>query len=74
MTIREALVRARKLLAASNIEDVSLESELLLRHALNISRVQLYLDFDSELTPEQEAVFYHLLQRRLRLLHHDEQK
>lgn len=66
MTIREALVQARKLLAANNIEDASLESELLLRQALGISRVQLYLDFDCELTPEQEAAFQQLVQRRLR--------
>ncbi len=65
MTLREALSCAQKALTAQNIEDAPLESELLLRYALNISRVQLYLDLNSELTAEQEAAYRQLVKRRL---------
>ena len=65
MTIKQALHHARELLVANNIEDASLESEILLRHALHLSRVQLYQRLDGELIPEQQRVFHELLQRRL---------
>jgi release factor glutamine methyltransferase len=42
-----------------------LESELLLRHVLEIDRVQLYQDLNRELSPQQEATFWHLIERRL---------
>ncbi len=48
-----------------SIEDASLESELLLRHALQISRVELYLELDQELSPQQDKGFRHLIERRL---------
>ncbi len=65
MTLKQALSQARGLLAANNIEDTALESELLLRHALKISRVQLYLDLSRELSPKQEGAFWRLVKRRL---------
>ena len=65
MTITQALSRARETLAANNIEDPTLESELLLRHTLKIGRVQLYLELDCELSPDQSKKFWHLIQRRL---------
>jgi release factor glutamine methyltransferase len=65
VTLKQALGRAREILVANNIEDASLESELLLRHALKISRVQLYLDLNHELSPEQEETLWHLIERRL---------
>ena len=65
MTLKQALSRARGILAADNIEDAHLESELLLRHTLKISRVQLYLDADRELSPTQQQTFWHLIKRRL---------
>ena len=65
MTLKQALGRAREILVANNIEEAPLESELLLRHALKISRVQLYLDLNHELSPEQEETFWHLIERRL---------
>ena len=64
MTLKQALSQARAILTASNIEDTSLESELLLRHTLQINRVQLYLDLSRELSPKQEATFWHLVERR----------
>ena len=65
MTLKQALGRTREVLVTNNIEDAALESELLLRHALKISRVQLYLDLNQELSPEQEATFWQLIERRL---------
>ncbi|MFC1949735.1 peptide chain release factor N(5)-glutamine methyltransferase [Chloroflexota bacterium] len=65
MIVRQALARAGEILAASSIENPSLESELLLRHTLGIDRVQLYLDFDYELNPEEYEKFRSLVQRRL---------
>ncbi len=65
MTVKQALSRAREMLNAGNIEDSPLESELLLRHTLKISRIELYLEFDHELSPEDQEAFWHLLERRL---------
>jgi len=65
VTLKQALSRAREILIADNIEDASLESELLLRHTLNISRVQLYQDLDCELSSKQEETFWNLIKRRL---------
>jgi len=65
MTIKEALIRARETLIENAIEDAPLECEILLRHALNITRVQLYQDIDRQITPEQESIFWHLIERRL---------
>jgi len=65
VTLKQALSRARGILAGNNIDDASLECELLLRHALKISRTQLYLDLDRELSPKQEEAFWRLMQHRL---------
>ena len=65
MSLKQALSRARGILAEKNNEDTPLECELLLRHVLGISRTQLYLDLDHELSPKQEEVFWQLLKRCL---------
>ena len=65
MTLKQALSQAGAILAANNVEDTPLECELLLRHTLKISRVQLYLDLNRELSPKQEETFWHLIKRRL---------
>ncbi len=65
MTLKQTFSHARKILIAGNIEDATLESELLLRHTLKISRVQLYLDLDYELNSKEEKSFWHLIERRL---------
>jgi len=64
VTLIQALNHAREILVASNVEDASLESELLLRHTLEISRVQLYQDLNRELKPKQEKAFWELIKRR----------
>jgi release factor glutamine methyltransferase len=65
MTLKQVLSHAREILAAKNIADASLECELLLRHALKISRVKLYQDLNHELSSNQEAAFWQLIKRRL---------
>jgi release factor glutamine methyltransferase len=65
VTLKQTLLRAREMLTANNIDDARLECELLLRHTLKTSRVQLYLDLDRELSPEQEETFWSLIKRRL---------
>ena len=65
MTRQQALARARRILAANNIEDALLESELLLRHILKVSRAQLYTALNLELSSEQGDTFWHLIERRL---------
>ena len=65
MTLKQALSRARQILAENNVEDAPLECELLLRHALKISRTQLYLNLDQELSPQQEPAFWRLVEHRL---------
>jgi release factor glutamine methyltransferase len=65
VTIRQALSRARLVLAAHHVEDSPLESEILLRHALSIGRVELYSDLDRRLTPEEDEKFWQLAERRL---------
>ena len=63
-TRQQALVTARQALANAGIEDDLLECEVLLMHTLKINRVQLYLDINDELNPEEEARFWRLLNRR----------
>ena len=65
MTLKQALRRARDILAQNSVNDALLEGELLLRHTLNISRTQLYLDLDRELSPQEEQAFWRLMERRL---------
>jgi release factor glutamine methyltransferase len=65
MSRQQALNCARGTLAQGNIEDAPLEGELLLRHVLGISRTQLYLDLDLELSPSHDEALRQLLKRRL---------
>ncbi len=65
MTLKQTLSHARRVLANNNIEDASLEGELLLRHALEIGRVQLYLNLDHKLSPKEDEAFWHLIKRRI---------
>jgi release factor glutamine methyltransferase len=65
MKVKEALSRARKKLTAGNIEDATLEGELLLRQVLGLNRVELHLSIEDELSQQQEEAFRHLVKRRL---------
>jgi release factor glutamine methyltransferase len=62
--VRGALREGRTRLAAAT-EEAALESELLLRHALGLGRVQLYQRLSERLTRQQFAAFRALVERRL---------
>ncbi len=64
MTRQQALSQGREIFQANNIEDASLESEILLRHVLKINRAQLYLDLEDALSPEQAETYQRLIERR----------
>ena len=66
MILRQALGHARKHLTTHDIEYASLESEILLRHTLGTNQVQLYQNLNSDLSPEQEKIFWELVNRRIK--------
>ena len=66
MTLKQTLSRACQVLTTNDINDASLEGELLLRQALKLSRVQLYLESEHELSPEHEEAFWRMIRRRLK--------
>jgi release factor glutamine methyltransferase len=65
MTLRQSLGHAREVLAAGGIERASLEGELLLRQSTGLSRVQLYLEPERQLSLEQKKTLQQLIKRRL---------
>jgi len=64
VNLKEALLNARDILARNNIDDASLEAEILLRHVLNIARPQLYQGLDAELSKADEDLYSKLITRR----------
>ncbi len=65
MNRRQALAQARGTLADNNIDDATLEGEILLRHVLGINRSQLFADLDGNVSPAQAENLEQLLERRL---------
>jgi len=66
VTLQQALTLARKMLAVKmDIENPSLEAEILLRHALQISRVHLHLDLDKELGTAKEQELRQMVERKI---------
>jgi release factor glutamine methyltransferase len=49
MTAREALADAERRLATAGVDTPRVDAELLVSHALGVSRTQLYTDLDREL-------------------------
>jgi release factor glutamine methyltransferase len=67
VTLKQALDQARERLSAlTDIEDPGLESEVLLRYTLNLTRAQIYLDLNTELEPALKISFINWVERRLR--------
>ncbi|MEE8420369.1 MAG: peptide chain release factor N(5)-glutamine methyltransferase [Dehalococcoidales bacterium] len=64
MTRQQALSQGREIFQANNIEDAFLESEILLRHVLELNRAQFYLDIEDALSQEQAEAYWHLIERR----------
>jgi release factor glutamine methyltransferase len=66
VTLKQAIVRASARLAANkDIDNPPLVAEILLRHALNISRVQLYADMNRELSAAKSDEFDKMVTRQL---------
>jgi release factor glutamine methyltransferase len=65
LRLKQALAEARGLLVDNGVEDAPLEGELLLRHALGMSRSHLYLHLDRELSPQHEEIYRSFVERRL---------
>jgi len=66
MTRQQALERARELLSRHNIEDASLEAEVLLCHTLKISRAELLSEPEAELKKRHEDTFKTFVKRRIK--------
>ena len=65
-TIRELMKSAIEHLQRKGFEDARLNVELLLAHALELERIQLYLNFDKPLNSEEVTRFRTLYERRLK--------
>jgi len=65
-TVRELMKSAMEHLQRKGFDDARLNVELLLAHALDLQRIQLYLHFDKPLTPEELLQFRSLYERRLK--------
>jgi release factor glutamine methyltransferase len=65
VNVRQALGHTRDALRDKEIEDASLEGEILLRYALGISRARLFSQLEGQLDSEQEKALKRGLKRRL---------
>jgi len=65
MTSREALILTRQTLASANSDEAGIESELLLCHALGISKTKLYSEPQRVLTPTEIRELHHSINRCL---------
>jgi release factor glutamine methyltransferase len=64
VTVGEVLRRATEYLAGKNIDSPRLDAEHLLGKALGLSRVELYMHHDRELTDSERETFRELVRRR----------
>ncbi len=64
-TLIELLNVTADYLAEKEFEEARLNAERLLAHALGMSRIELYTNYDRPLTPDELAGFKSLLKRRL---------
>lgn len=67
-TLRELMRTAIEYLGEKGFDEARLTVELLLAHALNLQRIELYINFDRPLTREEIERFRFLFERRL---HHE---
>lgn len=67
MTLKQALALAETMLAANcNVDDPKIIAEVLLRHILQKSRVELYLNLNQTLASENERQFRQAIERQLK--------
>jgi len=63
-TVNRLLVWTRDFFKKKGIERPQLEAEILLAHAMNVKRIELYTAFESEPTESQRTVFRDFVKRR----------
>jgi release factor glutamine methyltransferase len=68
MKVSQALLYAKNALKARGIEEAYLEAETLLRHSLNLNKVDLYLQLEQAISPPDFDQFWRLVSHRL---HHE---
>jgi release factor glutamine methyltransferase len=66
VNLGEVLTQTRESLREKGIEDAALEGEILLRHALGISRARLFSHFEQEMMSGQSEDLKRVLERRLK--------
>jgi release factor glutamine methyltransferase len=66
MILRECFNQIRDILTENNIDDASLESELLIRYALNYNRIQYFQNLGQELPVEKWCIIQSIISRRLK--------
>jgi release factor glutamine methyltransferase len=64
MTVLETIKRSTEFLEGKGIESARLQSELLVSHALGLSRMQLYLQFERPLVPAEIDRIRDFIRRR----------
>ncbi len=64
MTLEEALRAAKEELSRRSVDDAAIEAEVLLRHVLGLSRPQLYLEFERQITPHEQERLRVAIERR----------
>jgi release factor glutamine methyltransferase len=64
VTLKEALIATRKTLISHHIEEPELESELLVRYATGLSKEQLYVQHNYELSDREAAALDEAVERR----------
>ncbi len=64
MTLRDALARSTEFLAGKGVDSPRVDAEHLLAHALGLTRIQLYTEFDRPLTEAELESVRALLRRR----------
>lgn len=65
-TLRRALRAAERELVASGVEGAAFDARVLLRHVLNLSAPELYLQLDRAMTAEQATTYAGLIRQRAR--------
>src|SRR4051794_12735390 len=64
MTVLETIQRSTEFLEKKAVESPRLQAELLLAHLLKMKRMQLYLNFERELSVSEVDAFRELVRRR----------
>ncbi|MGE5313798.1 MAG: peptide chain release factor N(5)-glutamine methyltransferase [Acidobacteriota bacterium] len=64
-TVLELITWSTAYLQEKKIDEARLTAELLLAHALSMKRIQLYMNFDKPLKPDELAAYKALFKRRL---------